>query len=192
MSDKLTHANMAKVLRKREWAKSAEKDKRIAKLEKDSIIDELTGVLNRRGLDKSLKDLKTKHSKNIVFYMIDIDFFKSFNDEHGHDTGDRALKFTSEKLIGITRPGDIVARYGGEEFILVLPNAPQGEDLENISSRLVQIFNESKFEENLSLTISVGIAKHKPRENFLSAISRADKALYEAKKGGRNKFVVAQ
>lgn len=128
--------------------------------------------------------------------MIDIDYFKRFNDRYGHQAGDDCLKEVAEALTGcLYRPGDFVARYGGEEFVLILSET-NVDGAEQVAKRLrdciesMQIHNEGSATSKW-VTISLGIASSIPdEENGSEALLRqADEALYEAKKNGRNRFV---
>ena len=169
------------------------------KLEKLSYIDYMTGIPNRRSFEQILgnmwrHNLRLKQSLSIL--MIDIDYFKRFNDSYGHQAGDDCLKDVASTLSrGLYRPGDFLARYGGEEFVLILSETLiDGAELvakrlcESIES--LQILNEGS-EVSKWVTISLGIASTIPVEGNSSEelIRQADKALYEAKKYGRNTFV---
>ncbi len=169
------------------------------KLEKLSYIDFMTGIPNRRSFEQILgnmwrHNLRLKQSLSIL--MIDIDYFKRFNDSYGHQVGDDCLKDVASTLSrGLYRPGDFLARYGGEEFVLILSETfIDGAELvakrlcESIES--LQILNEGS-EVSKWVTISLGIASTIPVEGNSSEelIRQADKALYEAKKYGRNTFV---
>ncbi len=179
------------------------------KLEKLAIIDELTQVLNRRGLFEELKKLvnyMSRAKKDIYFIMIDIDHFKKINDTYGHQVGDLVLKEVVKRLKTNLRSYDIIGRYGGEEFLVALTD---GNDkvAYKVAEKLRKIIEEKpiKVNDNLELkvTISVGVsalrAEDLPNiptneiieEKIKNAIKLADEALYKAKKEGRNKVVAA-
>ncbi len=167
-----------------------------------SMIDGLTGVPNRRRFDEVLAEewkraLRTEQPLALI--MADIDHFKAFNDHYGHLAGDDGLKRVSRAMSEVLkRPADLLARYGGEEFAAVLPetNAVGAQAIGEAMRKAVQ---------NLALphgfstagtvvTISIGIAAAVPRMGLTTAmlITAADRALYEAKAGGRNRIVVSR
>jgi diguanylate cyclase (GGDEF)-like protein len=167
-----------------------------------SSQDGLTGIANRRQFDEVL-DLEWRRAYRgaapISLLMIDIDFFKKFNDAHGHQRGDDYLKAVAASLHdGLNRPGDIVARYGGEEFVVVLPGTDEGGATacaERLRAQVASIeIPHDRPGAALSATISIGAATAYPREGSSSAtlIAAADEALYRAKSEGRNRLRVAQ
>lgn len=167
-------------------------------LKKLSSYDALTGLANRRSLDEALGREFRRASRAkfpISVAMIDIDFFKSFNDTYGHPAGDRCLvsvAHTLRKLVN--RPGDIVARYGGEEFMLVLPETNL-EGATAVARELRRGVEALGIPHNSSrqgiVTISQGVAMVEPtgKETFENLIAQADAALYAAKRAGRNRVV---
>lgn len=166
-------------------------------LEQLSLTDSLTGLANRRGFDAKLIQEwnRAKRNKNdLSLLMVDIDFFKEFNDYYGHPAGDLCL----QKVAGILsdsmrRPADSVARYGGEEFIIILPETEKdhalllaGKIMENIYEAAIPHQNSSVAD---SLTLSIGIASTTPslsQSGFFDLVNEVDVALYEAKRAGRN------
>ena len=158
-----------------------------------AIHDSLTGLYNRRHIDAILPKALQQiiHEKRyLCVVMIDLDYFKMFNDANGHEAGDLVLKVIGSLLQNNVRSGDIVCRYGGEEFLIILNDA----DLMSASSRLELIREAVKrkkcFEGRLlpHLTISVGIAEApKQGEAAKDIISAADKAMYMAKEAGRDR-----
>lgn len=159
-------------------------------------FDGLTGIANRRQFDKSLeKALKrgTRDGKYISLLMVDVDHFKHFNDSFGHSAGDEALQKVAETLESCCkRTDDLAARYGGEEFCMILPNTNQEESLSVAQEvmRAMAALNIS-FEPSLGegiLSVSIGKATLKCDASITNAqlIDLADKALYRAKKDGRN------
>jgi diguanylate cyclase (GGDEF)-like protein len=117
--------------------------------------------------------------------MIDLDFFKKINDEHGHIIGDKILLQFSSILSNALRAGDIAARWGGEEFIVLLPKTNKEQSVSS-AKRLIEAVEQYTFESSIRLTISVGISQYKPNDNIESWIERSDIALYQAKNEGRN------
>ncbi len=163
--------------------------------------DALTGLANRRYLDETLDNewrRALRHETPLTIMMVDIDFFKPYNDTLGHLKGDKCLKDIATAISSIAaRSGDLVARYGGEEFLLLFPmtNAQQAQiQVERLMNAIKKIAivhpcsNVSPY-----VTISVGVATTIPRLNdSISAfVSRADHALYQAKTNGRNQYQIA-
>jgi len=156
-----------------------------------AITDKLTGLYNRRYFDHFL-DLEIKRSSrqngSLALLMIDIDNFKLINDTSGHLFGDKILKTLGEILKTKIREIDLAARYGGEEFAVVLSNNCLNEAVE-IAERIRQSIQEYSFEtENISTTVSIGIALYPLDANsFNELIDKSDKALYKAKRDGKNR-----
>ncbi|RMG58334.1 MAG: diguanylate cyclase [Deltaproteobacteria bacterium] len=171
------------------------------KLEDLSSLDGLTGIPNRRRFDELLEMEWKRSARNgtwISLCMLDIDHFKSFNDNYGHLEGDECLKKVAAVLKrGIWRPADVVARFGGEEFAVILPET----DLEGASvvgRRLREDVEREKIPHRYSsvsdvVTVSVGVAGCIPPPGSLPSrlIEEADRMLYEAKKSGRNRVVAS-
>ncbi|MCG8501834.1 MAG: GGDEF domain-containing protein [Firmicutes bacterium] len=161
-----------------------------------AYIDELTDIPARRALNESMMKLRGKY----VIAMMDIDFFKKFNDKYGHDTGDKVLKIVASNLQKVNGGGRAF-RYGGEEFTILFSDKTQNdvipylEELREHISKQKYAYKkrrkvngkEKMVSKDLSVTISIGVAeksdKYKSAEEVLKA---ADKALYRAKKKGRN------
>ncbi len=165
---------------------------KIEKLEKSTQIDHLTKVYNRGMLSQHLENLCNNKSyvKDIHLYMIDIDDFKNINDTYGHIVGDKVLIFLANILRKTLRDGDKIYRYGGEEFVVVLNRIQRSECLK-VAQRIVSIVDINKLiykEINVNLTISLGITSLKNGDTPDSFIARADKALYEAKRNGKNRI----
>ncbi len=166
--------------------------KQVKVLEKDSNLDGLTKVFNRRALSTYLKNVcinKNTHY-NMHLLILDIDDFKSINDKHGHVAGDKILIFLSNILKRTLRDGDKVFRYGGEEFVVTL-NRLNHDECKVIALRLIELVRESKLiykGETLNVTISMGATILKEHDTPDSFIARADKGLYKAKNSGKNKM----
>ena len=131
--------------------------------------------------------------------MIDIDFFKKVNDTYGHASGDAVLRGVAAIIKSTLRESDIPSRYGGEEFAVLLPYTHLkeaeivGERLRKaIESSPIPINDENSDIKSINVTISMGLAEYDSKESGEELFERADKALYEAKKGGRNRVCVNQ
>ena len=157
--------------------------------------DGLTGQLNRMAVDDCLAQAFTKASgDNIPFsvIMIDVDFFKKFNDRFGHQAGDNVLKLIAGTLKKVSRPFDHVGRFGGEEFIVLLNDSGLSKAQaygERVRSEIEQLGNllSDRFP-GLKLTVSVGVSTYGPDiEDRDTLILKADQALYRAKENGRNR-----
>ncbi|MGL4608417.1 MAG: diguanylate cyclase [Trueperaceae bacterium] len=158
-----------------------------------ATVDHLTGSFNRRHLfelgERELKRHQRLHHP-LAVVMLDIDYFKRVNDHYGHAVGDEVLRLLCERVTMQTREIDILGRYGGEEFALLLPETELREALE-IAERLrrtaLETFHVAELE--LSISISLGVAAAQGDTSLSHLLQRADAALYEAKRAGRNRVV---
>jgi|GEM_PF-871715 len=164
-----------------------------------SLQDALTGIANRRMFDQIIqKELEraNRNQQQLSLMMIDIDYFKLYNDSYGHLAGDDCLKKVASVLTNVAkRPADLVARFGGEEFVILLPES-ENDHANYLAELCCDSVKEQKISHRASkvahiLTISAGVASVMPTPNLQvkELIELADKALYEAKEGGRNKFI---
>ncbi len=164
----------------------------------EAIHDPLTGVYNRRYMEESLdrEILRAeRHHTNVGLIMLDIDYFKRFNDTYGHDLGDSILRELSRFVCANVRAEDIVCRYGGEEFLVLIPDI-EFQDLLARADHLCQGVRTSvrivHHAQTLSITISLGVASFPEHGNTVQeAMRSADQALYQAKKDGRDRVVSA-
>ena len=162
----------------------------IGQLRHDAQTDPLTDTHNRRSLNGLLAQLMLKQTPFAIL-EIDIDFFKRVNDTFGHDKGDEALKALTAIIKRLSRKDDIVARIGGEEFILVLPNE-SSKSAFKIAERLRTTVESTNMKTIGFITISIGIATWPVHSRDINQVYKcADKALYHAKKHGRNKSIIA-
>ncbi len=161
-----------------------------------SRVDALTGLYNRRGLDEVMRRQCQRSARDgnaLSLLLIDIDNFKKINDTFGHLRGDEALKCVADALRASTRPTDLAARYGGEEFALVLHDidlfaaAEIGERIRDDIARARLPATGSE----IAMTVSVGVAELETNADPESLMADADRALYRAKRLGRNRVVVA-
>jgi diguanylate cyclase (GGDEF)-like protein len=163
-------------------------------LQKMNVTDTLTGVYNRRFLDGRMHEelARSRRAKNpLSVVMLDIDHFKKVNDTYGHRCGDFILKSTASICFSCLRESDVLVRYGGEEFICLLTET-DGEGAAKTAERLRKAVEEhvNYFDTyTINVTISLGVAVMREDDTPEKMIERADCALYEAKRSGRNKVV---
>jgi len=168
---------------------------RVQKERMQAQIDTLTGIANRLGYDHRVAQeyARWKRFSNPLSLVVwDVDLFKRINDDFGHAAGDKALKTIAKLLAEQVRETDYLARYGGEEFVLIMPGADK-DAAKVVAEKLRKTVEESGFHfkgKPVSITISGGIAEFKKNDTTGSVFERADKALYAAKEGGRNRVVV--
>jgi diguanylate cyclase len=163
----------------------------------ESMTDPLTSLSNRKHLDESLAKAITDsqgESAQLTLLMMDIDHFKIFTDSYGHLTGDQVLRLVATTIKQNVKGLDTAARYGGEEFVIVLPNTPLRSAItvaEHIRRAVMnkELVKRSSGESLGRVTISVGVAALHADDTAQALIERADKCLYAAKHGGRNKVV---
>ncbi len=154
--------------------------------------DQLTGALNRRGMDEAFSREVARSDRlgtPMSIGLLDIDHFKKLNDGLGHQAGDEALKHLTRVVRGLLRPTDILARYGGEEFLILLPNTVV-EEAEQILRRVQRELTRQFFlhdNERVLITFSAGVAQRRPGEDQQALVARADAAMYNAKAMGRNR-----
>ena len=147
--------------------------------------DPLTGFYNRRGMQMYLESFE-KQQTNFAILAIDIDHFKTINDQYGHAEGDQVLQHIAWQIQEQCRDQDICCRIGGEEFIVLLPNASYSL-AQKVASRILQNRTQDKIERIGQVTVSIGIA-HWPthHQNIDQTLQLADQRLYQAKADGRN------
>lgn len=158
-----------------------------------SLTDELTGLPNRRAFLRRLEDEVARVQRYgfpLSLALIDLDKFKEINDKYGHAGGDEVLRVYSKNILSIFRHHDLVARYGGEEFAVLLPNT-ESEGALRALNKVKNRCAETRWQSNGSIvpvpTFSAGLALYKPGETSTAFVERVDKALYRAKRLGRNR-----
>lgn len=168
--------------------------KQTEKLQKLSITDHLTGIYNRRYLNRRLSEEITRYNRYkhpFSFMMLDLDKFKEYNDTFGHIAGDNLLKNLAHVMEKSLRTIDIAARFGGDEFVTIFPQTPKIDAIQ-ICNRLKEKIDRSLSEHNIEMTlsISVGLATFPDdASSIMELIEKTDQALYLAKKGGGNRVV---
>jgi diguanylate cyclase (GGDEF)-like protein/PAS domain S-box-containing protein len=176
-------------------SRNISREERLAELERLALLDPLTHLPNRRYVETHVQARFAELRRNDwpfgVLY-IDIDRFKSVNDKHGHETGDRVLQLVARTLAANSRPFDIVGRWGGEEFVTVVVNSADTLRLSQVGERLRVMVAQSALREfpRLRVTVSIGAALASPEDTLETLLRRADEKLYQAKAAGRNKVCV--
>ncbi|PSN18595.1 diguanylate cyclase [filamentous cyanobacterium CCP5] len=162
------------------------------KLIKDAYLDELTNVFNRRAFNQKIAEIQSQ-PKAIAIILCDVDFFKGFNDRYGHPAGDECLRKVAKAIEQAVRSQDVVARYGGEEFAVILPNVSQ-ETAREIAQRMCEKVQgceiphaDSKVSPYVSISCGVAIRAADVDSSMAQILIKADKALYQAKRLGRNR-----
>jgi diguanylate cyclase (GGDEF)-like protein len=155
--------------------------------------DEKTGIYNHRFF-KTVAEMeiaKAKRGDKLSLVIIDIDHFKKFNDTYGHLTGDEILKELANCLQKELRKYDVLARFGGEEFFALLPKTTI-KTAATVAERLRQSLQKNKKLKKFKVTISLGVSEYKKSDTLEKLIKRADTALYDSKKNGRNQVTVSK
>jgi diguanylate cyclase (GGDEF)-like protein len=161
------------------------------KLREQAISDPLTGLYNRRYYEETINQeimRAQRHKQEMSILMLDLDHFKRFNDNYGHDVGDQVIKVVTQRIKESIRENDIAIRWGGEEFVIVfneMDNSYFNKKAEIIRKRIA---NERI--ENMNITVSIGGSEQQQSESAFDAIKRADMALYHSKNTGRNRVTL--
>jgi diguanylate cyclase len=185
-----------------EHSKATDLTQRVTELEdemrrlSDEVsTDQLTQIANRRGLMQAFEVERARLERNggsLSIGLLDIDNFKRLNDELGHSAGDEALRSLAAVVSKTLRPSDRVARYGGEEFVVLLPETPADEG-EQVLTRLQRSLTGGLFmhkDRQIFVTFSAGVTGYRPAERIEDSLERADQALYEAKRTGKNRTCI--
>lgn len=166
---------------------------------REALTDGLTSLANRKAFDNELRRISeeaTVTGGTFALLMVDIDYFKSFNDNYGHQVGDQVLRLVARTLTDGVKGRDVAARYGGEEFAIILPdtNLQAAVTVGNALRKAVatkDVINRNTGDKLGRITMSVGCAEFTAGENLQDLIERADAALYTAKHNGRNQVAAA-
>ncbi|NBD20884.1 diguanylate cyclase [Aquabacterium fontiphilum] len=168
----------------------------IRKLSDEVSTDPLTQIANRRGMMRAFETEQARVARQgtlLAVGLLDVDNFKKLNDQMGHQTGDEALKFLARRVSECLRPVDVVARYGGEEFVVMLPDTP-ADEAQQVLTRLQRTLSAEFFtheDRKVFITFSAGVTQYRSGEPIEAALERADVALYEAKRTGKNRTCMA-
>lgn len=171
-------------------------------LRRTSLTDPLTGVHNRRAFDQRIHEEINRAQRDgtsLSCLFLDIDHFKQVNDQHGHQTGDHVLVEIASEARAHLRSNDVLARFGGEEFIALMAGGSEEKAIEvaeRIRQKVEQRLFETRLDDRIQVTLSIGVATLLPSKGFAKStvkaadlIELADQALYKAKRGGRNSVV---
>ncbi len=164
----------------------AERETLLARVEAMARTDELTGLANRRALDEEIRRELARSQRlghQVTVAMLDVDHFKAYNDRRGHPAGDALLREAANAWRIAIRETDFIAHYGGEEFVVILPGCPPG-NAPDVLQRLRDATPDGQ-------TVSGGVATWDRSETSECLLARADSALYEAKRAGRDRLVAA-
>jgi diguanylate cyclase (GGDEF)-like protein len=166
----------------------------LARVQLLATRDELTGLPNRRRMDEILLEETRRHARHGTPFsvaLIDLDHFKRINDTLGHHVGDEVLRRFAERARAALREIDVLARWGGEEFLLLCPGSHAEQAAVGLSRLQAALTAEPLLAEHpdVRVTFSAGLTDHRPDERIEASIERADRALYQAKDAGRNRWV---
>ncbi|BCE02890.1 GGDEF domain-containing protein [Marinicellulosiphila megalodicopiae] len=187
------HELSQRLLHSEQNAKQLQQALKEAQLE--AITDQLTGLYNRKGMDKKLPLLEIDHDEFSIIIM-DIDFFKNINDDNGHILGDRVLRQFGQVIKNTVRGDDLSIRFGGEEFLIILPSTLTTGAVtvaQNIQAKISKMaWKNKKTGATIGpVTMSFGIVTKQLDESWEDSIQKADQALYHAKNTGRNKIIIS-
>ena len=162
-------------------------------LEQEILLDSLTGIYNRRAYELRIREELSRYQRyNQPFSLVlfDIDHFKKVNDRYGHQAGDKCLREITGRIRPSLRECDFLARYGGEEFVMILPGTSE-DDAFKAAEKVRNLIEKTRFVyqgAEVPVTISLGLTQVKPTDQDPDMLfKRVDNAMYQAKKGGRNR-----
>jgi diguanylate cyclase (GGDEF)-like protein len=170
---------------------------RISILEREALMDGLTGIGSRRFLEINLSarlDEMVRYGWPFSVLFVDIDHFKDVNDTYGHEVGDRVLAMVAKTLAGALRSFDLAGRFGGEEMLAVLPNIGRERPLTEVAERVRRLVEASYLTLDdgrlVAVSVSIGATMARPGDTVQSLVTRADGAMYASKQQGRNRVTV--
>ncbi|MGH8327144.1 MAG: GGDEF domain-containing protein, partial [Steroidobacteraceae bacterium] len=170
----------------------------LVQAQSEALLDPLTGLKNRRGFERVVQELATldERLKGSALLLTDVDHFKHINDTHGHLLGDKVLRAIGHELHSNLKGRDLAARWGGDEFaVLLRQTTPTGAAIlaEQLRTAVAggRMQGGDGREISGAVTLSIGVAVAGDQESFEALLARADRALYAAKRGGRNQVAVA-
>lgn len=169
-----------------------ELEDQLAETEQQAASDPLTGLNNRAIFDKGLKDLASRFGSHFALALVDVDNFKHVNDTYGHLAGDQVLTCVANSLRAAFRSDDIVARHGGDEFAVLIKDVTMRQAETRMLTAIDNIsFNRPDTDDGqpIMFTMSAGIAEYSAGDTTRSVLQRADEALYEAKRAGKNRVI---
>jgi diguanylate cyclase (GGDEF)-like protein len=164
---------------------------KIAELQRDALLDPLTGLANRRYATDTLRsklDQTLRYGWTFGILFMDIDLFKAINDTYGHDVGDQILRMVARTLQANSRSSDVVARWGGEEFLAIVDNV-NDQNLHRVAYKLRTLVSKSSLHvenERIGVTVSLGATLARRKDTVETLVKRADQAMYRLKLKGRN------
>ena len=181
-------------------ARIGELHEQLARLEKEATRDALTGIANRRMFDAALlqaTNLANRDGPRVALLILDIDHFKKFNDTYGHPIGDNVLRLVAQLLMNYIKGRDLASRYGGEEFAIILMDVDIAAAItvgQQICTLLEKrpLMNRTTGQKLGAITCSIGVAAYRTHEPIGNLVDRADKALYRAKRTGRNRVTAEE
>lgn len=174
------------------YQKNQELQRNNALLERLSQTDSMTGLMNRRKMTEQLEQEYVRvcrYQGTFVLMLFDVDHFKQINDTHGHHAGDLVIQELATLVRGVVRATDSVARWGGEEFLILFPETDQSAAMV-IAEKIRAAIAAYRFPVPLPVTVSIGICQHRSDTSLQELLIAADKLLYQAKSGGRNRICV--
>jgi diguanylate cyclase len=199
LTQEVSHLRTLAEDRQREWRQATDNfmsrvaslERQLAGVREEASLDPLTKVGNRRHFERALSDQLRRPKRQFVLAIFDVDEFKQINDTGGHETGDRVLKVIASGLKMSVRPDDVVSRIGGDEFAMLVSGLTLRQAEHRLRSVLAKL--EAAVEEAVEVrrvTLSCGAAEYSAGDTMQSLMSRADQALYDAKRQGKNRVAI--
>lgn len=170
----------------------SELEDQLAETEQQAASDPLTGLNNRAIFDKSLKELAARFGSHFALALVDVDNFKHVNDTYGHLAGDQVLTCVANSLRAAFRSDDLVARHGGDEFAVLIKDVTMRQAETRMLTAIENISANRPYTDDgqpIAFTMSAGIAEYSAGDTTRSVLQRADEALYEAKRAGKNRVI---